>query len=79
MNKTDVKQMVGRVAANFRTFGGGRGSQFNPIADALKDQKPTFAAGVDVEDVVRFILTWYTIEQVQIAKPIHCSCKKGKK
>ena len=79
MVKTDVTQMVGRVAANFRTFGGGRGSQFNPIADALKDQKPTFAAGVDVEEVVRFILTWYTIEQVQIAKPIKCNCHGRKR
>ena len=44
------------VAANFRSFGGGRGSDYNPIAAALKDTPASFAAGVDIQEVVDFIL-----------------------
>lgn len=44
------------VAVKFRTFGGGRGSQWNPIAEALKDHEPEFAAGVSVREVVEFVL-----------------------
>ena len=47
--------IVGYIAAKTRTFGGGKGSQFNPIAEALKDQKPQFAAGVDVGEVVDLV------------------------
>lgn len=44
------------IAAEFRTFGGGRGSSHNPIAEALKNQPASFAAGVDVLDVVNRVL-----------------------
>ena len=44
------------VAANFRSFGGGRGSKYNPISEALKDSPASFAAGVDIQEVVDFIL-----------------------
>lgn len=49
--------IVAAVSSRFRTFGGGRGSDMNPVADALKDEEPMFAAGVDVRDVVRFVLS----------------------
>ncbi len=45
------------VAANFPGFGGGRESTWgNPITAALKDKPACFAAGVDVQAVVDFIL-----------------------
>lgn len=50
-----VDEIVATVAKEFPTFGGGRGSQFNPLAAMLKDSPPTFAAGVPVHDVVRRI------------------------
>lgn len=50
-------RIVAEVTHCFRTFGGGRGSEWNPVAQALKDSAPSFAAGVDVRDVVRFVLT----------------------
>ncbi len=43
------------VAANVRSFGGGRVSDWNPITSALKDQSPQFAGGVDIKEVVEFI------------------------
>jgi len=50
---TDLLAQVGK---RFRTFGGGRGSEANPLAEALKDQAPMFAAGVDVGEVVNFVV-----------------------
>lgn len=50
------EQIVKAITENFRTFGGGNGSSFNPIAEALKDLSPQFAAGVDINDVVEFVL-----------------------
>lgn len=49
-------EIVAAVGQNFRTFGGGRDSSTNPLAHALKDQPLQFAAGVDVRDVVQFVL-----------------------
>ncbi|TXH42496.1 MAG: hypothetical protein E6Q97_35660 [Desulfurellales bacterium] len=48
--------LVGFVASRTRTFGGGRGSRHNPIAEALKDTPLQFAAGVDVGEVVDLVL-----------------------
>ena len=52
-----VERIVAETAANFRGFGGGKKSSWgNPISAALKGEPPMFAAGVDVEEVVRFVL-----------------------
>lgn len=49
-----IKALVYVIKNEFRTFGGGKTSSWgNPITAALKDSKPQFAAGVDVEDVVK--------------------------
>lgn len=55
--------LVAAVAKRFRTFGGDRDPGNNPIAHAEKGKPPTFAAGVDVAaagvdvaDVVAFVL-----------------------
>lgn len=53
---TRVNTLVNKVGQQFRTFGGGRDSEYNPITHALKDQPPSFAAGVDVREVVEFVL-----------------------
>lgn len=50
-------EIVKAVAESFPTFGGGRGSEWNPVAEALKDNQPTFAMGVDVRAVVQFVLS----------------------
>jgi hypothetical protein len=52
----NTDELVDLVAKSFPTFGGGRGSEWNPIAEALKDREPSFAAGVDVRAVVEFVL-----------------------
>lgn len=48
------------VSQNFRCFGGKRDAKNepcpNPIAIAMQGKPPTFAAGVDVEQVVAFVL-----------------------
>lgn len=53
-----VRRITVAVNEQFPSFGGGRskGTSFNPIAAALKDKPPVFAAGVDIEEVVRFVL-----------------------
>lgn len=51
-----VKEIVAEIGVRFRTFGGGIGSDWNPIAAAIKDRPLQFAAGVDVEEVVRLVL-----------------------
>ena len=55
MKKVDkITQIIGR---KFRSFGGGRGSRFNPMAEALKDEPLQFAAGVDIKSVVKAVLS----------------------
>ena len=46
-----------KVARNFSTFGAGQsGGGFNPIADALQHRPAMFSAGVDVADVILYVL-----------------------
>jgi hypothetical protein len=47
--------IVAAVANAFPSFGGGKGSEWNPVAAALKNDAPQFAAGVDIGQVVTFI------------------------
>lgn len=55
MRQKDEDRIVAAVSNCFATFGGGRGNGFNPLAEALKDKPPMFAAGVDVRNVVNFV------------------------
>ena len=59
VKEDEINQIVADVAAEFRCFGQGSSPriQGNPIAEALKDQEPQFAAGVDVREVVEFVLS----------------------
>ncbi|MDP3697850.1 MAG: hypothetical protein Q8R55_07655 [Candidatus Taylorbacteria bacterium] len=56
MEERKIQKIVAAVAKNYRVFGGGTGSEFNPITEALKNESPQFAAGVNVEAVVRFVV-----------------------
>lgn len=50
-------ECVTRIGRAFRTFGGGeKPVTGNPIAAALQDTPYSFAAGVDVRDVVKSVL-----------------------
>lgn len=52
------------IAQRFRTFGGGRvQDQSNPVSHWTKDEPLSFAAGVDVAEVVRFVLEKAKAEQ----------------
>jgi len=56
MNESLKDFIVRYVAANTRTFGGGKKSSWgNPMAAALEDKPPMFAAGVDVREVVELV------------------------
>lgn len=57
-----VTDIVLEITKNFRTFGGGATSFNNTISAALKDEPPQFAMGVDVEDVVAFVIEKYEEE-----------------
>lgn len=71
MSKTDrLTQLTGQ---QFRSFGGGQGSNWNPIVNALKDNPLQFAAGVDIKDVVNFILDQSGFDKLLEA------CKEGAK
>lgn len=53
-----IDQVVAAVTQKFNCFGGGnnRHAQWNPISAAFKDKPAMFAAGVDVREVVEFVL-----------------------
>lgn len=51
-----VSQIVTGIGERFRTFGGDRDFGNNPIAYVLRGKPLQFAAAVDVEEVVRFII-----------------------
>lgn len=54
----DVDAITSSIVEKFRTFGGGASSSWgNPIAMALADKSAQFAAGVDVKEVVEFVLS----------------------
>lgn len=61
----DVKCITNDVARQFRCFGGGRITPGNPLSAALADGPAQFAAGVDVADVVAFVLSTY----IQLQSP----------
>lgn len=57
VSRASVADIVHDISGRFRTFGGGREpTDGNPIAHALKNHPLQFAAGVDVLDVVLFVL-----------------------
>ena len=57
---SEVVRLTKLCRDTFRSFGGGQGSTWgNPIAEALRDAAPQFAAGVDIGDVVGFVLHNY--------------------
>lgn len=52
-----VDYIVAAVAANFPSFGGGQESAWgNPLSHILRDKPAQFAAGVDIKEVVKFII-----------------------
>lgn len=51
-----VADVTNKCRANFRSFGDGRYDPTNPISAALADERPNFAAGVDIEEVVLFVI-----------------------
>ncbi len=55
-NEALVTKITNTAAGIFPSFGGGRVSDNNPIAHALKDAQAMFAAGVDISAVVRLTL-----------------------
>jgi hypothetical protein len=56
VNPEKTDRIVNEVGERFATFGGGRGSEFNPLAEMMKGRPLVFALGVDVRDVVEFVL-----------------------
>jgi hypothetical protein len=56
MTQKNIDQIVRVIAQNFRCFGGGQFTEGNPLSVALQNNPPQFAAGVDVRDVVLFVL-----------------------
>jgi hypothetical protein len=48
--------IVTELARRFPSFGGGKTSAFNPVANWLQDKPPQFAAGVDIRAVVDAVL-----------------------
>lgn len=58
MNDATIERITVAVSKQFPSFGGGRKklADSNPIASALKNASPKFAACVDIKEVVRFVL-----------------------
>jgi hypothetical protein len=56
MNEHDRQRLTSWVSNNFHSFGGGQTSDWNPIVNATTNKPPMFAAGVDICEVVDFIV-----------------------
>lgn len=57
MKKLNLTEQITIACANkFRSWGGGKTSDYNPIVNALSGGPLEFAAGVDIKDVVSFVL-----------------------
>ncbi|MDX1535999.1 MAG: hypothetical protein R3346_04540 [Candidatus Spechtbacterales bacterium] len=54
--ETEVTRITKEISSHFPSFGGGGTIIGNPIAAALQNSPPQFAAGVDIEEVVRLVL-----------------------
>lgn len=54
-----INYIVAACAARFRSFGRGSraGIGTNPLAEMLRDCEPQFAAGVDIREVVEFVMS----------------------
>jgi len=57
MQKKEIARITSVVAKNFRSFGGGKVDSSNPISVAFKNRPPAFASGVNIEEVVRFVVS----------------------
>lgn len=59
-----IKAITEAVGQSFRCFGGGgKPSVVNPVTMAMADAPRQFAAGVDVAQVVNFIITAFLCTQ----------------
>ena len=56
MSDEDVEHIVAGIGDKFRTFGGDKDPGNNPIAHAMMGRPLSFAANVDVAEVVRFVI-----------------------
>lgn len=59
VSEKTVTEITAMCCATFRSFGGGAikaSSLNNPIALAMANSPAQFAAGVDISEVVRFVL-----------------------
>lgn len=66
----NTDDIVAIIASKFNCFGGGKNSTWgNPLAEALKNQPASFAAGVDVKAVVEAVIGLYE----QIPKHYHAA------
>lgn len=54
--KSQIDAIIIKLADGFPSFGGGQTSQYNLLVNALKAQAPIFAAGVDIRQVVEFVV-----------------------
>ena len=57
MNEEIIAEIVRDITSHFKTFGGGKYIPGNPISVALQGEPPQFARGVNVEEVVQFIVS----------------------
>lgn len=51
-----LDRITTEAANNFRSFGAGSIAAGNQISRAMKDRSPIFAAGVDIREVVEFVV-----------------------
>lgn len=62
----ELEVITSMVQDEFKTFGGGQKSTWgNPILAALEDHEPAFAAGVNVKEVINYVVDLYMILQLK--------------
>jgi hypothetical protein len=56
ITKDTIQNIVKNINRDFRTFGGDYVTRGNPISIALAGKDVQFAAGVDVKEVVEYVI-----------------------
>jgi hypothetical protein len=69
MNK-NVDEIVAAVGKKFPTFGGGKANKWNPVSIALAEKPLSFAACVDVKEVVEFVIDAYNAKLVEALRQL---------
>lgn len=72
MKNKILEELVVKTRLKFPSFGGGLYTDYNPISIALRNKNPQFAAGVDIEEVIKFVVKQYKTIKSKLVRRLKC-------